>query len=110
MELKYQSGFGNEFATEAVDGALPIGQNSPQRAPHGLYAEQQAESEIQFDGKSEILELKILGDWAFMISNLAVTTNQPDKPSINRSGHTLTIFKKEGGKWLLARDANLLTR
>jgi len=38
--MGYQTGFGNEFATEAVPGALPIGQNSPQRAPLGLYAEQ----------------------------------------------------------------------
>jgi homogentisate 1,2-dioxygenase len=38
-KLNYQSGFGNEFATEAVAGALPLGRNSPQRAPHGLYAE-----------------------------------------------------------------------
>jgi len=38
--LTYQSGFGNEFASEALPGALPIGQNSPQRAPYGLYAEQ----------------------------------------------------------------------
>ena len=36
----YQTGFGNEFATEARDGALPVGQNSPQRVAHGLYAEQ----------------------------------------------------------------------
>ncbi|AKJ67328.1 homogentisate 1,2-dioxygenase [Pandoraea thiooxydans] len=36
----YQSGFGNEFATEALPGALPIGRNSPQQAPYGLYAEQ----------------------------------------------------------------------
>lgn len=34
-----QSGFGNQFASEAVPGALPQGRNSPQRAPHGLYAE-----------------------------------------------------------------------
>ena len=33
-------GFGNHFATEAVAGALPVGQNSPQRVPFGLYAEQ----------------------------------------------------------------------
>jgi len=33
-------GFGNHFATEAVGGALPVGRNSPQRAPFGLYAEQ----------------------------------------------------------------------
>jgi homogentisate 1,2-dioxygenase len=38
--LAYQSGFGNEFATEALPGALPVGQNSPQRAAYGLYAEQ----------------------------------------------------------------------
>jgi len=36
----YLSGFGNSFATEAVKGALPEGQNSPQRVPLGLYAEQ----------------------------------------------------------------------
>jgi homogentisate 1,2-dioxygenase len=36
----YQCGFGNEFATEAIGGALPVAQNSPQRAPYGLYAEQ----------------------------------------------------------------------
>ncbi len=38
--LCYQSGFGNEFATEALPGALPVGRNSPQRAPYGLYTEQ----------------------------------------------------------------------
>ncbi|MEQ1946982.1 MAG: homogentisate 1,2-dioxygenase [Bryobacteraceae bacterium] len=38
--LSYQTGFGNEFATEALEGALPRGQNSPQQAPLGLYAEQ----------------------------------------------------------------------
>jgi len=37
---EYQTGFGNEFATEAIDGTLPVGRNSPQRVAHGLYAEQ----------------------------------------------------------------------
>ena len=37
--LKYQSGFGNSFASEAVPDALPVGRNSPQQVPHGLYAE-----------------------------------------------------------------------
>jgi homogentisate 1,2-dioxygenase len=36
----YLSGFGSEFASEALPGALPVGRNSPQRAPYGLYAEQ----------------------------------------------------------------------
>ncbi|MEU4202389.1 homogentisate 1,2-dioxygenase [Streptomyces sp. NPDC026294] len=38
--LAYSSGFGNEHSSEAVTGALPVGRNSPQRAPLGLYAEQ----------------------------------------------------------------------
>lgn len=37
--LRYQSGFGNQFASEAVPGVLPLGRNSPQKAAHGLYAE-----------------------------------------------------------------------
>ena len=39
-ELKYQRGFGNQHSTEALAGALPQGQNSPQKPPFGLYAEQ----------------------------------------------------------------------
>ena len=38
-ELTYLTGFGNQHSSEAVPGALPIGRNSPQKAPHGLYAE-----------------------------------------------------------------------
>ncbi|WP_027069699.1 homogentisate 1,2-dioxygenase [Novilysobacter defluvii] len=36
----YMSGFANEFATEAIEGTLPVGRNSPQKVAHGLYAEQ----------------------------------------------------------------------
>jgi homogentisate 1,2-dioxygenase len=38
-ELRYQTGYANEFATEAVAGVLPQGQNSPQKVALGLYAE-----------------------------------------------------------------------
>ena len=37
--LRYQSGFGNEYASQAIDGALPVGRNNPQHGPHGLYTE-----------------------------------------------------------------------
>ncbi|HEV7613641.1 MAG TPA: homogentisate 1,2-dioxygenase [Steroidobacteraceae bacterium] len=40
MALRYQTGFGNELATEAISGALPDMRNSPQICPYGLYAEQ----------------------------------------------------------------------
>ena len=36
----YMSGFGNGFESEALAGALPVGRNSPQKCPYGLYAEQ----------------------------------------------------------------------
>src|ERR1700751_950374 len=38
--LRYQAGFAGEFVNEALPGALPEGQNSPQKVPYGLYAEQ----------------------------------------------------------------------
>lgn len=38
-DLRYQAGFGNQFSTEALPGALPQGRNSPQQPRHGLYAE-----------------------------------------------------------------------
>ncbi len=39
-QVEYMSGFGNEFASEALPGALPQGQNNPQKPPLGLYTEQ----------------------------------------------------------------------
>ena len=39
-QSQYMSGFGNDFETEALPGALPVGRNSPQRCAYGLYAEQ----------------------------------------------------------------------
>ncbi len=62
-----------------------------------------------FDGRSEIQEIKVLGGWAFMWTKLSVIATPPDgSPPIERAGHTLTVLKKEQGKWVLARDANLL--
>lgn len=62
-----------------------------------------------FDGSSEIQEIKVFGDWAFMWAKLTVVVTPPDgKPAMTRAGHTLTILNKQNGKWVLARDANLL--
>lgn len=62
----------------------------------------------KFDGTSEIQEIKVLGDWAFMWSRLTVVVTPPGGQTMTRSGHTLSIFKKENGKWMLTRDANML--
>jgi uncharacterized protein (TIGR02246 family) len=63
----------------------------------------------RFDGSSEIHEIKVLGDWAFMWTKLSVVVSPPHgAPPLTRTGHTLTILNKQNGKWRLARDANLL--
>lgn len=63
----------------------------------------------RFDDTSEIQEIKVLGDWAFMWTKLSVVVIPPGgAPSMTRAGHTLSILKKIDGKWLLARDANML--
>lgn len=62
----------------------------------------------QIDGKSEIQEIQILGEWAFMWTKLTVVVTPSNGAAMTRAGHTLTILKKQNGTWLLARDANLL--
>jgi uncharacterized protein (TIGR02246 family) len=65
---------------------------------------------VQFDGTSEIQEIKVIGEWAFMWTKLTVTMTPPGgAEAMKRAGHTLSILRKENGRWLLARDANLLS-
>jgi uncharacterized protein (TIGR02246 family) len=66
--------------------------------------------DVRIEGSSDIRELQVLGDWAYLRSYLQVTVTPPGGNSVRRSGYTLTILKKQpDGRWLLARDANLLT-
>ena len=64
----------------------------------------------QFEGTTEIQEIKVIGDWAFMWTKLKVVVTPPGgAPPMTRAGHTLSILKKQNGRWLLARDANMLS-
>ena len=87
-----------------VPGQPPFGKSAFAEA-----AKAQSATSVTFDGESEIQEIQVLGDWAFMITRLRVTARQPgrDQPVV-RAGYTLTIFRKESGRWRLARDANQL--
>jgi len=62
-----------------------------------------------FESASEIMEVQVSGDLAYLWSRLSVRVTPPgaDQP-IERAGHTLTIFRRVDGEWRLARDANLL--
>lgn len=90
---------------------LVPGQPVMRKAAFAAAARAQSGQEApRFDGTSEIQEIKILGDWAFMWTKLTVVTTPPGsgKP-VTRAGHTLSILKKQSGKWMLARDANMLS-
>ncbi len=86
-----------------VPGHEPFGKEAFEVASSG-------NTTSSIEGTSEILELQVLGEWAYMRSRLHVKVTPPAGGAIERAGNTLTIFKKQpDGRWLLARDANLLT-
>jgi len=67
-----------------------------------------ADKSLEFDGTSDIREIKIFGDHAYIINRLAITMKSAEGERMSLSGYTLTILRKENGKWLLARDANFV--
>jgi uncharacterized protein (TIGR02246 family) len=85
----------------------------PGREPFGKDAFAAAAQDLQgvtIDGKNEIRELKVLGDWAYLRGYLEVSVTPPGGAAMRRSGYTLTILRKDAdGRWRLARDANMLT-
>ena len=87
-----------------VPGAEPFGREKFAAASGDMKG-------TRIEGTSDIVELKVLGDWAFVRTRLAVTMTVPGQPPMRRAGYTLTLFRKEpDGKWRLARDANLLSQ
>jgi uncharacterized protein (TIGR02246 family) len=85
----------------------------PGRAPFGkdaFAAASQVQSNAGFEGTSDIQEIRIFGDWAFLRNPITVTTSTSDEQSNQCSGYTLTILRKlPSGHWVLFRDANLMT-
>ena len=67
---------------------------------------------VRVEGEAEIAELKVLGDWAYVRNRLTVTVFPGSGQALlKRTGYTLSIFRKEpDGRWLLARDANLMAK
>ena len=66
---------------------------------------------VRFEGKPDIQEIHLVGSHAFVWNYLDVTvTPLPDGPAKHRTGHVLSVFRKEpDGRWVIFRDANMLT-
>jgi uncharacterized protein (TIGR02246 family) len=86
----------------------------PGREPFGKEAFKATSEEmenVQIEGTSDVQEIQVLGDWAYLRNYIEMTMTPPDSGRpVRRSGYTLTLLRKESdGRWRLARDANLLT-
>lgn len=85
----------------------------PGKEPFGkeAFAKRSSEKEpYLIEGTSDIKEIEVLGDLAWMRSHLQITIRQPDGKLTRSSGYVLTILRKNpDGAWVIARDANLLT-
>jgi len=86
-----------------VPGREPFGKEEFAAAARGM-------TDIRIEGTSEIQEIEVNGDRAYLRNRLTITvTPEGGEPLLQRSGYTLSILREEkDGRWVLIRDANLL--
>lgn len=83
-------------------GQPPFGKDAFARMSSGM-------KDVHIDGTSDIQEVQVFGDIAYLRNALRIVITMPDGKEVRRSGQTLTILRKEAdGKWRLVRDANLV--
>jgi uncharacterized protein (TIGR02246 family) len=86
-----------------VPGREPFGKEAFANMSQGMKG-------VRMEGASDIRELRVLGDWAYLRNYITITVTPPGGKPTKRTGYTLTILRKQAdGRWLLSRDANLLT-
>jgi uncharacterized protein (TIGR02246 family) len=86
-----------------VPGREPFGKEAFAAASQGMKG-------MAIEGTSDIRELKVMGGWAYLRNHIRMTMTPAGGKPLSRTGYTLTILRKEpDGRWVLARDANLLT-
>ena len=85
----------------------------PGREPFGkeaFRATSESMPDVRMDGRAEVREIEVLGDWAWIRNHIDLTLSPAGGEQLHRSGYTLTILRKGGdGRWRLFRDANLVT-
>jgi uncharacterized protein (TIGR02246 family) len=94
----------------AEDVVFLVPGRPPMRGRAAFAAAQRGMGGVRFEGKSEVQEVRVFGDRAYALTQLTVVMTPPGggKP-VKRAGPTLSVLRKEQGKWVLFRDANLLS-
>jgi uncharacterized protein (TIGR02246 family) len=86
-----------------VPGREPFGKEAFAAASQGM-------KDVRMEGTSDIREIEVHGDWAYLRNYITMTMTPPGGDLVRRAGYTLTILRRQpDGRWLLARDANLVT-
>ncbi len=86
-----------------VPGREPFGKEAFAAMSKGM-------EDVRMEGSSDIRELEVLGDWAYLRNHIDITITPPGGAPVKRAGYTLTVLRKQNGRWLLARDANLVMK
>jgi uncharacterized protein (TIGR02246 family) len=87
-----------------VPGREPFGKEAFAAQSRAL-----AQGGAKMQGESEIVELQVQGDWAWLRNRLRISVTPPGQAPLRHAGYTLTILRKNAqGRWQLVRDANLL--
>jgi len=85
---------------------------TPGREPFGkqeFAAQSEGMKDLKIEGVAKPVEIKVLGDWAWLRNHLTVTVTPKGGQPTTRAGYVLTILKrKPDGAWVITRDANLL--
>ena len=95
----------------AEDVVFLLPGHPPMRGKAAFAASQSGLQQFDFDATSEIQEIKVFGEWAYLWTKLfVVLTPAKGGASITRTGNTLSILQKQAGGWVIYRDANMLTQ
>jgi uncharacterized protein (TIGR02246 family) len=93
----------------AEDVVFLVPGQPPMRGRAAFAASSAQMREIELDGQSEVQEIQVFGDWAYVWTKLAVSaTPKKGGATVKRAGNTLSILRKHAGGWVIFRDANLL--
>jgi len=101
-DLKTVLGLMSDDVVFMVPGREPFGKTEFAAMSEGM-------KDVRVEGRADIKELTVVGDWAYLRNHLRITVTPPNGQPAQRAGYTLTIVRKEAdGRWRLFRDANLL--
>ncbi len=82
------------------------------REPFGkkeFAAQSEGLKDVKIEGEAKPVEIKVLGDWAYLRNRITVKMTPKSGQAMQRTGYTLTILNRQAdGRWVITRDANLL--